>query len=58
MVPVTDLSFRFTSTTTTGKDNCIQLYNDLIKTAKYNKPSHFLEVLSMPQPTMGIETIT
>src|SRR5574344_1383826 len=23
------------------KDNCIQLYNDLIKTAKYNKPSHF-----------------
>lgn len=23
------------------KDNCIQLYNDLIKTAKYSKPSHF-----------------
>lgn len=23
------------------KENCIQLFNDLIKTAKYNKPSHF-----------------
>lgn len=23
------------------KENCIQLYNDLIKTSKYNKPSHF-----------------
>lgn len=23
------------------KDNCIQLFNDLIKTAKFNKPSHF-----------------
>jgi len=23
------------------KENCVQLFNDLIKTAKYNKPSHF-----------------
>ncbi len=23
------------------KDNCVQLYNDLIKTAQHNKPSHF-----------------
>ena len=39
------------------KDNCIQLFNDLVKTAKYNKSSHILEVLFLLLPTTDVATI-